>query len=227
MMSTSIKAVIFDLDQTLLDRSTSLKNFIHWQTNFLQLVPEDQKSDFINRFIELDANGSVWKDRVYAQLIQEFEIKEYSVNELLQIYIQDFNKFSTSFLDVEETIKKLNRNGIKLGLISNGKTPFQEHNFRALGIHCYFQSVLVSEAVGLRKPDPAIFQLACEQLAVKVDEAIFIGDNYEVDIEGGRDAGLHAIYFKSDLNDGSIDQTPISTFKQLLKYLENNYNLKK
>ncbi|MDR2062288.1 MAG: haloacid dehalogenase, partial [Acinetobacter sp.] len=68
------KAVIFDLDQTLLDRTTSLKRFLRWQINFFQLVATKDRESFIQHFLELDDNGKVWKDSVYQQLIHEFSI---------------------------------------------------------------------------------------------------------------------------------------------------------
>ena len=108
------KAVLFDLDQTLLDRNTSLKSFLNWQVNDLQLIYQAQKEIFIQRFIELDANGSVWKDLVYRQLIDEFKIIQYSEQQLLERYIQDFNKFCVAFDGVGETIVKLHQDGFKL-----------------------------------------------------------------------------------------------------------------
>ncbi|CEI53518.1 hypothetical protein [Acinetobacter bereziniae] len=69
-----IQAVLFDLDQTLLDRTSSLVQFLNWQLNTLTLVPLSQQQNFIQRFIALDANGAVWKDKVYAQLIQKLLI---------------------------------------------------------------------------------------------------------------------------------------------------------
>jgi len=95
------KAVIFDLDQTLLDRTTSLKKFLRWQINFFQLIPTMKKEFFIQRFLELDDNGTIWKDRVYEQLIHEFSINHVSQNTLLASYINDFNKFSCCFESVE------------------------------------------------------------------------------------------------------------------------------
>ena len=77
------KAVIFDLDQTLLDRTTSLIKFLTWQVNFFQLVPADDREKFIQRFLELDDNGKVWKDRVYENLIQEFSIQHHAKGILL------------------------------------------------------------------------------------------------------------------------------------------------
>lgn len=78
-----IQAVLFDLDQTLLDRSTSLKHFLTWQVNALPLVVNSEKQSFIESFIEIDANGTVWKDVVYHQLIQKFKISEFTEQQLL------------------------------------------------------------------------------------------------------------------------------------------------
>ncbi len=70
------KILLFDLDQTILNRNASLIRFIEWQLNFFQLVPQAHKNAFIQRFVELDDNGNVWKDIVYQQLIKDFHIKK-------------------------------------------------------------------------------------------------------------------------------------------------------
>ncbi|WP_373687877.1 HAD family hydrolase [Acinetobacter sp. YH12207] len=200
-----IKAILFDLDQTLLDRTYSLRQFINWQVNFFQLVPQAKKSEFIEKFIQLDANGTVWKDVVYRKLIQEFAIKTYTEQLLLRSYIQDFNKFCCSFADVDSVILKLHQAGYLLGLISNGQSPFQEHNFQALGLAEFFSTVLVSEAVALRKPDAAIFHLACEKLKVQAEQCIFIGDNENADIRGANAVGMKSIFFNPDAKIVSAD----------------------
>ena len=193
-----IKAILFDLDQTLLDRMGALKRFLNWQVNFLQLVPHAQKQQFIQRFIMLDANGSVWKDVVYQQLIAEFKITQFSVDFLLDMYLHDFNRFCLAFEGVEHSIQMLYQAGYRLGLVSNGKTPFQEQNFQALGLTEYFSSVLVSEAVGLRKPELAIFELASQQLAVQAEQCIFVGDNEHADILGAKKANMKTIFFNQN-----------------------------
>ncbi len=156
--------LLFDLDQTILNRNESLIRFISWQVNFFQLVPQELKDAFIKKFIELDDNGNVWKDIVYSQLIKDFNIKKFTVDELLNSYITDFNKFSIGFDDVQKVISDLYQKGYKIGLVSNGKSPFQEHNFYALGLTEYFSTIIVSEAIGLRKPDKKIFAYACNRL---------------------------------------------------------------
>lgn len=192
------KAILFDLDQTLLDRNTSLIKFVEWQVNFFQLVPQQNKQDFIARFIELDNNGSVWKDLVYSQLLEDFNIKSFNVETLLESYVNDFNKFSSSFERVPETIQNLYNKGYKLGLVSNGKSPFQENNFYALGINEFFSTIIVSEAIGIRKPDIRIFEYACKELGYIPNECIFVGDNPKADIEGAHKAEMKTIFFHPD-----------------------------
>lgn len=61
-----IKAVIFDLDGTLLNRDESVKKFIDNQYERLnKRVNHIPKDEYITRFIELDNRGYVWKDKVY------------------------------------------------------------------------------------------------------------------------------------------------------------------
>lgn len=189
-----MKAVIFDLDGTILDRSGSLIDFIQWQVNKILKTEIRNKDDFVKRFIQLDDSGRVWKDRVYESLIQEFDIRRWSAEELLHIYELCFCAFCIPMDGVELAIKKLHEEGCKIGMVSNGKTPFQELNFDSLGLSKYFSSVLVSELVGMRKPEKAIFELCCQELGVPVKNAIFVGDNPVADIQGASEAGLKTIF---------------------------------
>lgn len=69
------KAVLFDLDGTLLNRDKSVELFINKQYERLyELLSHIPKEQYISRFIELDNHGYVWKDKVYQQLISEFNI---------------------------------------------------------------------------------------------------------------------------------------------------------
>ena len=57
-----------------------------------------------------------------------------------------------------------------------------------------FDCVVVSEAVGFRKPDKAIFKLACEKVNAAINTSVFIGDNPVADIKGAKDAGMMTVY---------------------------------
>ena len=78
--------VLFDLDETLLDRAGSLQDFVTWQARGMLRNSIENTREFCNRFVELDSNGAVWKDQVYLQLVHEFKITDWSVSEFLMIY---------------------------------------------------------------------------------------------------------------------------------------------
>jgi len=217
------QAILFDLDETLLDRTQSLIHYCHWQaSNCFKLNTETTKH-FVERFIQLDANGSVWKDQVYTQLKLEFKIDQ-SIDELVAIYLDQFQNFCLPNPEVVETIQKLHQLGFKLGLVSNGKTPFQENNFHSLGLSHYFSSIIVSEAVKLRKPAPEIFLLACQQLKVNAEQCIFVGDNEIADVQGSAQVGMCSVlYQKTILPKHSIAQFTIRHFSELLQIIQS-YN---
>ena len=197
--NTVVRAVIFDLDQTLLDREKSLLDFLNWQCEGMLKPYIDDQEEFISRFVELDANGKVWKDTVYATLIDEFQIEGWSFEELLSVYESCFSAFCVPKPSILDALAAISTR-YELGLVSNGMSPFQERNFRGLGVESLFSSVIVSAAVNLRKPDSAIFHLACSELDVRPSEAFYVGDNPVADIEGARDAGLRTIFIPSSIH---------------------------
>ena len=217
-----MKAVMFDLDGTLLDRNASLVNFVSWQARGMLRSQIRDRALFVDRFIELDANGSVWKDEVYESLIDEFSITGWSVDELLTSYELCFSGFCQPKQGAVEAVKIFKKMGLKLALISNGRSPFQERNFNSLGISHLFDAVIISEAVGLRKPDRAIFELVSEILAVKPDRTVFVGDNPLADIKGSKDVGMYSVYIPSCYGDKCSDADIVcNNFAQLPNIVKN------
>ena len=189
-----IKAVLFDLDNTLLDRERSLVHFArqqHAKFDALQAIPQ---SAYIARLVALDENGRVWKDKVYQQLLAEFGVTALTWERLLCDHVETFRHACIGFAGLKSMLNALRQRGLRLGLITNGRAPFQEHNIDALGITHYFKSILVSEAEGVRKPDPPIFERALRQLDVVAGEAVFVGDNPHADVAGAQAVGMKAIW---------------------------------
>lgn len=187
-------AAFFDLDETILDRSGSLRRFVEWQAKGMLASSVSDPSEFVERFIALDQYGMVWKDKVYESLIEEFSITEWTADELLNTYLLTFCSFCKPRDGALAAIEGFRSSGYKVGLVSNGKSPFQERNFRALGFKDLFDCVIVSEAVGVRKPDKAIFELACRTVDADLNVSYFIGDNPKADMEGAKSAGMKTIY---------------------------------
>lgn len=189
-----MKAALFDLDGTLLDRSGSLSDFVHWQASKQLGLDTNDVVQFTDRFLVLDQNGMVWKDRVYEALITEFSLGNWSVDDLLQSYVLTFCTFCKARKGAYTAINEFKSNGYKIGLVTNGKTPFQERNFNALGFNQLFDCVVVSDAVELRKPDRRIFEFACERVHADIHSSVFIGDNPIADVKGAKESGMKTIY---------------------------------
>ncbi|WP_456278985.1 HAD family hydrolase [Bacillus sp. AK128] len=190
-----VKAVLFDLDGTLLNRDESVNKFIDNQYErlykFLKHIP---KEEYIKRFIELEKRGYVWKDKVYQQLTQEFMITEIDWEGLLQDYINEFKYYCVPFANLNPTMEELKSRNILLGMITNGYGQFQMGNIRALGIEDYFDAILVSEWEGIKKPDPLIFKRALDKLNVTPDQSIFVGDHPENDVKASQIVGMKGIW---------------------------------
>jgi HAD superfamily hydrolase (TIGR01509 family) len=91
-----------------------------------------------------------------------------------------------------ESLARLRQAGLKLAVVSNSDGRV-EQALEAAGLRQYFDVVIDSALVGVEKPDPRIFHAALEALDVAPDEALYVGDLYEVDVVGARAAGLDAV----------------------------------
>ena len=210
MLGSPLKAVIFDLDGTLLDRDSSLAAFVAAQYRDLasSLSPAPSE-DFLKRFLELDDHGSVWKDKVYQSLVLEFGIAKIGWEELLQDYVTNFRRYCVPFPGTTEALALLAESGYKLAIVSNGRHPFQLHSAEALGIVSMFEFVMVSEQEGVRKPDPEIFRRALERLGVSAREAVYVGDHPATDVQATRRAGLKTIWCQSARFDACPDANAV------------------
>ena len=92
----------------------------------------------------------------------------------------------------------LTNQSIVLGIISNGRGQFQMDTIMVLGIENYFETILISEKEGMKKPDPRIFKKALQQLNITANECIFVGDHPGNDVKASQDTGMLAVW-KKDL----------------------------
>ncbi|MEY9978991.1 HAD family hydrolase [Lysinibacillus sp. RC79] len=193
-----IQAVIFDLDGTLLDRDSSFRSFIEHQYERLKPnLSHILKGNYVQRFIELDSRGYVWKDKVYQQLIEEFSI-ELSPKAMLEDYIREFKHYCVPFVNLHSMLHNLKKQGLKLGMITNGYGQFQLDNIRALGIEDEFDVILISEWEGIKKPNAEIFDRVLSKLEVSANESIYVGDHPFNDVEAAKKVGMMAIWKRND-----------------------------
>ena len=94
-------------------------------------------------------------------------------------------------------LSRLRAAGLKLGVVSNSDGRV-EQALAAAGLRDFFDVVVDSGLTGIEKPDPRIFAAALDALGIAPEEAIYIGDIYEVDVVGARAAGLAAALVDPD-----------------------------
>jgi len=198
LQSIPVKAVLFDLDGTLHDRPTSLRRFIAAQYHRiaeLRVIPLDQ---WIEHFVVVDNRGLVWKDIVYQTLLQRFGIN-YPWQALLHDYEINFAASAQLYSGAIELLCELRARQIAIGMITNGRTEFQQSVIRALGFEQLFDVILISQAEGVAKPTPEIFQRALTRLDVTAAETVFVGDSLEADMAGAKQLGMHTIWKSTEL----------------------------
>lgn len=94
--------------------------------------------------------------------------------------------------DAHDALARLQRAGLRLGIVSNSDGRVEEA-LTAAGLRHYFEVVVDSGVAGVEKPDPAIFRAALDVLGVAAEEALYVGDLYEVDVLGANAAGIPAV----------------------------------
>ncbi len=191
----NITAVVFDLDGTLLNRQLSLKNFIigQYQRFFNDFQPVSLP-DYSRHFITLDNDGYVSKDIVYQQLLQKFEITTVTWRQLLDDYFVSFPNHCLAYPGTADMLKALRKQGYLIGLISNGLSDFQRTTLDALGIADSFDFILISEDIGIKKPDPFIFNYFLEECALDAHATVYIGDHPVNDVFGAQQVGMNVIW---------------------------------
>lgn len=93
-----------------------------------------------------------------------------------------------------ELSRELRRAGVKVAVISNSEGHLAEL-IEELGWSDAFDVVIDSGRIHIDKPDPRIFQHACQALGVSLGELLHVGDSWEADVQGALDAGAHAVWF--------------------------------
>lgn len=190
-----IKAVLFDLDDTLLDREASARYFVERQyERFHPALAHLPQTAYVERFMTLDQHGLVPKDKVYRQLVSEFGITDISWPVLAEDYYGQFDRYCLNLPGLDSMLQTLVKQQRVLGIITNGPSPFQQQKIKAMGIADYFAVILVSAKEGVKKPNPEIFRRAVANLGVTAAETIFVGDNPQADIDGARKFGMQTVW---------------------------------
>lgn len=190
-----LAAVLFDLDCTLVDRVHSIRQYA---MQFAEDFHHRLVSTSLERIAEVLIDADGWG---YRPATRSHDIAAHLVwkvrptpDDIAAHWNRHFPSLAVAMDGAVEALETLQALGISLGLVTNGTVRGQEQKLDVLGLRRYFQAVVVSEAVGVKKPHAAIFQHALAGLGILAEHACFVGDHPENDILGARRAGLRTVW---------------------------------
>ncbi|WP_138434838.1 YjjG family noncanonical pyrimidine nucleotidase [Winogradskyella algicola] len=228
-MRDKIKHVFFDLDHTLwdFDKNSGLTFEKIFKLNSLDvnLTAFLEVYEPINlQYWKLYREEKVTKSALrYGRLREAFnainvEVEDDMINHLSVAYIDYLTTFNNLF---EGTLEILNylKDKYHLHIITNGFEEAQERKMNNANIRDYFKTVTNSEMVGVKKPNPKIFNFALNIANASSSNSVMIGDSLEADIEGANNVGMETIYFDyKNLND-SNGYKRVTTLNSIKNYL--------
>lgn len=132
--------------------------------------------------------------------------------------LRQFNWRFKAYDDSLPILKELKNRGLILGLISNVAQDM-ESTYEELGLQPYLDFKVTSSEVGCDKPRPEIFLVALKKARVKPEEAIYIGDQYDLDVVGAQGVGMKAALL--DRNDYFTDITDCPRIRSLTDIMEH------
>jgi 2-haloalkanoic acid dehalogenase type II len=214
----TVKAIIFDLDETLTDRRAAIDSFI--EQLIARYFPDSDKDAQLmiaKRFKEADQSGYRDKQEVYEMLVQHLQwVNPPTADEYLTFFREAIPLCIQPMDQLFPVLRHLKSKGLRLGIITNGTVQVQEGKIRQLGISEYFDSIVISEEAGVKKPDPRIYMRALNLLNVLPSETWFVGDHPHNDIIGAAQCGIKPIWFTRDGNwDYSEEVKPYRTIHRL------------
>ena len=206
LKKAKIKAVLFDLDDTLVNSAKAEYNAICEFKNIYNEFNQVENDDF----------AKLW-NRVTREIYEKYLQGEISFQELrIERMKKLFNFYSISisdeeakqkfkdyqniyeknwilFDDTKEVLEKL-KSSYKLAILSNGDGKQQRKKIKYTGLNNYFSDIIISSEVGYSKPEKEIFEIASKRINLKPENCIMVGDKYKVDVEGSLNAGMKAIW---------------------------------
>lgn len=232
------KAIFLDWDDTIGD-------WTHAEHLALQDIYQtyhiDELYDTINEFfatykpynLELWSQygqGTVTKEKLhferfyYPLMVNQYSEfrgrkKEDLAREMGDEFLRLTNKYFSLLPDAKRVVQALAAK-YPLTIISNGFKEVQYYKFEHSGLRDCFAHTIISEEVGINKPQPQIFQIALELNGISADEAVMVGDSYTSDIAGAKAAGIDQIWLhKSDYITTEIATYIIPALADLLTIL--------
>ena len=201
------KNLFIDLDDTIYDFSSASREAF---METYELLHYDRFFDSFNHYYSIYepynlelwhiyGEGKITKEelnkRRYSYPLEVVGIKD---QELADTFCREaLGRIPTKNRLIDGAIELLEylRPKYNMYILSNGFKELQSHKMRTAGIDKYFDALILSEDIGVNKPNRELYEYALEKTGSKLEESIMIGDMFETDIVGAANIGMKQIYF--------------------------------
>jgi len=219
------KHIFFDLDHTLWDfeKNSNLtfkelfgKYEIHVELKEFLRVYAPINFDYWKRYREERVTKEALR---YGRLrdtfkVLNFNISDKMIHQLSHDYIAVLPNNNYLFDGVIELLDYLEQK-YTLHIITNGFEEVQQLKLKKSGIIKYFDEVITSESVGVKKPNPRVFNYALKKVGAMPENCVMVGDNLEADIIGALNCGMTSIHF--NLHDEKFEEKKYISVSSLLE----------
>jgi putative hydrolase of the HAD superfamily len=212
-----IRALLFDLDRTLVDRDGSAEKFFAAQADRHLSAP--MRAEFVTRLLLLDNHGYGDKKTMYRTLAGEFGIDPAIATIMEDEFRADFGEAMRPFADTLTVLARLHARGWPMGIVTNGTVRVQKSKITSTGMDVYMSVIVISEAEGIKKPAGEIFLRAAMRLGVAANEIAFVGDNLAADVEGSRMAGMVPVWFAAHDPEATFPGVKVRSLSELETWL--------
>jgi len=191
----NISTILFDMDDTLLDRDQTMRHYLKGQHARFEL---DFDCDFfLDTILHFQKGGYGDKLQAYQQTLAQCQAPHKLAEDLYDDFILNYGDQAFLFPDIPETLQQLSKR-YSLALVTNGRSRSQRGKIQSTALEPFFDLIVVSEEIGEDKPHPKIFQFCLESLKVSANECLFVGDHPTNDVQGALDMGMSAAWVRTN-----------------------------
>ena len=196
-MNTGVDGLVFDLDNTLLDRYSAFlgvaESFYEEHLRPTTLVERDEA---VAMMVRWDGDGYNDREEMRRRWLSEWPGVRVDMDSLSKWYRSEMEWQVKPDAEINEFLAHLNEQQVPWGIVTNGKAS-QHVKCRNAGLDELAGFIIVSEEAGYAKPDPRIFQDALEAIGLSSPEQVmFVGDNPGADIDGAKRFGMKAAWVR-------------------------------
>lgn len=197
-MPLRYRAVFFDADDTLYDYPAAERAALLSCRGEFRLAGAAEpflaayrrhNHDVWREFERGETDQAALRVERFRRLAVELGLEGLPLEQVSSFYLQALSGQSQLLPGALELVQELAAE-YPLALITNGIASVQERRFAASPITPFFQAIVISEKVGIAKPDPRIFAPALEKIGVGAGEVLYVGDSVTSDMAAARNAGM-------------------------------------